>query len=289
MLLLVLQAAPGDPASPVHPRRFGAPGGVGLTRGWYLWGSFDAEAGTAVVFNEQSGEKITTRVLPWLTSYRHLVYPGFADELLPGERLNLFFNPEGNDKRAYLVHVQDEIGQMKGHGHAWHLERVAADGRSFSARAQQGDKPLGDPADFELDAACRNARGLRDPLAAGLRLYLTWCLEGKRRVVKLLVDDAGLETLKAEALTRVAARVAREGFGAFVEEGRLLIFASTWSQARTIKPGQTLAVRGAKSVEVKVLSSRNLGAYGSGATDLVVEGEPLKDWPSEKLVRVFPR
>lgn len=274
----------------MHPRRFGTPGGVGLTRGWYLWGSYDASAGTAVVFNEQSGEKFSTRVLPWFTSYRHLVYPGFADELLPGERLNLFFNPEGADKRAYLVHVQDEIGQMKGHGQTWVLERVTPDGRGFTARGKHGEKPLpGEVLEFELDPACRDVRSPRPPLEAGARLYLTWCLEGKRRVVKLLMDDAGLETLKGEAQSRVAARVLREGFGAFVEEGRLLIFASTWSQAKAIKPGQSLTVRGARAAEVKVSSVRNLGTYGSGATELVVEGEPLKDWPPEKLVRVFPR
>ena len=85
--------------------------------------------------NEASGAKYTVRVLPWLTTYRHLVYGAQTDELLPGERVNLFFNPDAKEKRAYLVHFQDEIGQMKGHNHAWRVLSVAKD--SFSARVNR--------------------------------------------------------------------------------------------------------------------------------------------------------
>src|SRR5581483_2118239 len=121
LTLAVLLQDPADPASAVHPRKFGAPGGVGITRGWYVWHGWNRETQQAEVSNETSGERITVRVLPWLTTYRHLAYGASVDDLLPGERVNLYFNPEGTVRRAYLVHFQDEIGQMKGHGHAWQV------------------------------------------------------------------------------------------------------------------------------------------------------------------------
>src|SRR5947209_16846317 len=145
---------PEDPASPVHPRRFGLPGGVGPTRGWYVWRKFDAEKWTADVSHEGTGETYHVRVLPWATTYRHLVYGAHPDELLPGERVNLFFAPDEKQKRAYLVHFQDEIGQMKGHNHAWQVETVTADG--CTARVMAGDKPLDDKtATVTLDKTCR--------------------------------------------------------------------------------------------------------------------------------------
>ncbi|MEK7862883.1 MAG: hypothetical protein AAB295_06415, partial [Chloroflexota bacterium] len=89
-----------------------------------------------------------------------------------------FFNPEGADKRAYLVHVQDEIGQMKGHGHAWVLERVTPDGRGFTARGKHGEKPLPEEAsDFELDPACRDLRRPRTPLEAAESVDMMRVLE----------------------------------------------------------------------------------------------------------------
>ena len=136
-----LALKPEDPASPVHPRRFGVLGGIGQTRGWYVWRSFDAKTGFADVSHEATGEKFTVRVLPWLTTYRHLAYGAQPEDLLPGERVNLFFNPDSKQKRAYLVHFQDEMCQMKGHGHAWEVTKVIVGG--FAARGMAGEKPIG--------------------------------------------------------------------------------------------------------------------------------------------------
>src|SRR5262249_26376106 len=69
-----LALKPEDPKSAVHPRKFGLPGGVGVTRGWYVWRKFDAKTWQAELSHEQTGQKYTVRVLPWLTSYRHLAY-----------------------------------------------------------------------------------------------------------------------------------------------------------------------------------------------------------------------
>ena len=300
--LAALQSVPPeDPASPVHPRKFGSPGGIGESRGWYLWQSFDAGKWTAEVRREEGGEPFTVRVLPWLTSYRHLAYPGYPDELRPGERVNLFFNPEGAVKKAYLVHFQDELGQMKGHGHSWKVEEAA--GRAFKARGFAGEKPLGATADFELDAAAvcwRGGKIVTGPsLAKDDQLYLSWCAEGAKRVVKLLADAASLDAIKAEAEKRMRERTAREGLMGFVEgETQLLIFPTTWAQASALKAGQKVRVQATDAayqatgtpVEATVVSRKNIGAYGSGCTEVVVKDAPadvLRGWTGGKVVRIF--
>jgi hypothetical protein len=293
---------PEDPDSPVHPRKFGAPGGIGVTRGWYVWRAWNPETGLADVTSESSGEPFTVRVLPWMTTYRYLAYGASPDDLLPGERVNLFFNPDGAVKRAYLVHYQDEIGQMKGHNHAWQVEEVAPGGRGFTGRVMHGEDVF-DPklGTFELDGACRiwrDGKAVGEPgLVKGERLYLTWCYDGARRAVKLMADAASLHAIQADGEKRVADRIAREGMGAFVEAAdRLLIFSTFWAQAAAIKPGQTLRVRSAgETVEVKVASRKNLGAYGSGPSEIALEdvspakAAQLRSWLSGKVVRVFIR
>jgi len=252
-------------------------------------------------------------VLPWLTTYRHLVYGAHPDELLPGERVNLFFSPEGAVKRAYLVHFQDEIGQMRGHDHAWQVEEVAAGGRGFSARVLHGDKVFdANLGSFELDAACRIRRDGKSVVEPGLtkgeRLYLTWCQEGSRRVVKTLSDAASLNAIQAEEQKRVQERLAREGMAGFIEEvaegkARLLLFATHWSQAAAIRKGQTLTLRATDAayraagdgVEVRVESRKNLGAYGSGPSEILLDdvsgkkADLLQGWKSGKVVRVLAR
>jgi hypothetical protein len=306
LLLAVSLQDPADPESAVHPRKFGQPGGIGVTRGWYVWRAWNPETGMADVSNEGSGEKFTVRVLPWMTTYRHLAYGAHADDLLPGERVNLFFNPEGTVKRAYLVHYQDEIGQMKGHNHAWQVEEVASGGRGFTARVMHGDKVF-DPtvATFELDPACRILRDGKkndDPaIEKGKRFFMTWCYDGTRRVVKLLSDAASLDAIQAESKRKVQDRIDREGMGAFVEaveggKARLLVFSTCWAQAAAVKQGQTLRLKLAgESVELKVVSRKNLGAYGSGPNEILLDdvtdarAELLKKWTSGKVVRVFVR
>jgi hypothetical protein len=294
---------PEDPESPVHPRKFGSPGGVGVSRGWYVWRAWHPETGLAEVSAESSSETFTVRVLPWMTTYRSLAYGASPDDLLPGERVNMFFNPDGAVKRAFLVHYQDEIGQMKGHNHAWQVDEVAAGGRGFTARVMHGDKVFEapNPGTFELDAACkmwRDGKTVGEPaLAKGERLYLTWCYDGSRRVVKLMADAASLKAIQDEGQKRVQERIAREGMGAFLETpGRLLVFSTYWAQAASIKPGQTLRLQvGADAVDVKVVSRKNLGAYGSGPNEIVLE-EPapakaaqLQGWLGGKVIRVFMR
>lgn len=293
---------PEDPESPVHPRKFGAPGGVGVSRGWYVWLAWHPETGLAEVRGEGSGETFTVRVLPWMTTYRHLAYGASPDDLLPGERVNMFFNPEGGVKRAYLVHYQDEIGQMKGHQHAWQVEEVAAGGRGFTARVMHGDKVFdANLGSFELDGACRiwrDGKVVGEPgLSKGERLFLTWCYDGSRRVVKLMADGASLDAIQAEEQKRVRERIAREGMGAFVEApDRLLIFSTYWAQAAGLKPGQTLRLQvGDDAVESKIASRKNLGTYGSGPSEIGLEAatpskaEQLKGWLGGKIVRVFVR
>jgi hypothetical protein len=296
VLLSLLAVQDIDPS--VHPRKFGSPGGIGVTRGWYVWRSWDPKTGVAEVSQEKSGEKYTVRVLPWMTTYRHLAYGASPDDLLIGERVNLFFNPQGEVKRAYLVHYQDEVGQMKGHGHAWQVDEASA--RGFVARVMHGDQVF-DPAPgtFELDPACaiwRAGRKVEDPaLMKGEKLYLTWCYDGARRVVKMMSDAASLDALKKESEQRVRERLAREGMGAFVESAsQILVFSTWWAQANALKTGQKLTLKAEDSaVEARVVSRKNLGAYGSGPNEIVLDGiakpETLQAWMGGKVVRVFLR
>ena len=297
--LVVLAAlALQDVDASVHPRNFGSPGGIGVTRGWYVWRSWNPQTATAEVSQEKSGETFSVRVLPWMTTYRHLAYGASPDDLLPGERVNLFFNPKGDVKRAYLVHYQDEIGQMKGHGHAWQLDEVSP--RGFVARVMNGEKVFDpNPGTFELDPGCaiwRSGKKSEDPaLAKGEKLFLTWRYDGARRVVKVIADAASLDALQRESEQRVRERLTREGMGAFVESTRqILIFSTWWAQANSLKTGQKLTLKvGDAAVDVRVVSRKNLGAYGSGPNEIQVDeptsaqAETLRKWTGGTIVRVF--
>jgi gluconolactonase len=299
---------PSEGAHPLHPRRFGVPGNIGISRGWYVWRKFDPATWTVEVQNESSGEIFTSRVLPWATTYRHLYYDAHVDELLPGERVNCFFNPDGDKRRGWLVHYQDEICQMKGHGHAWVIQSVKPGGREFSAQVFAGDKQFEEkPREFELAADARIVRGTEPgadvALQKGDRLYFTWTLTGDRRVVRTVADDAGLEVLKKEEAARVDARLAREGLGSFVEsvDGEtvhLLIFSSAWFHANQLKAGQTVGLRATTptftptgdAIEAEILTRKNLGTYGSGASELTLrlknpaDGKTLSAWSRGQVI-----
>ncbi|HEV7403396.1 MAG TPA: SMP-30/gluconolactonase/LRE family protein [Chthoniobacteraceae bacterium] len=283
-----LALQPFEGAHPLHPRRFGVPGNVGASRGWYIWRKFDPATWTAELQHEANGEIFTAKVIPWVTGYRHLVYDAHVDELLPGERINPSFNADGDQKHGWLVHYQDEMCQMKGHGHAWIIQSVQPGGQKFSAQVYAGDKVFEEkPRDFELAPEARIVRDAEhaadNSLQKGERLYFTWTLTGDRRVVHTVADDAGLELLKKEEAERVDARLAREGLGSFIESVdaetvHLLIFSSFWSHANRLKPAQTLDLRATTAtfvptgdpIAAEILTRKNLGTYGSGASELTL-------------------
>lgn len=276
----------------VHPRKFGQPGGVGGIRGWYIWESWDPQRGVAEVRNEAKGERYTVRALPWATSYRHLVYGAGRAALLPGERVNLFFAPDERHDRGYLVHFQDEIGQMRGHGHVWQIGEVT--GKSFVARVMAGDKPLdGKDYTFFLDPRCQRWQGGKvgkaELPAKGDKVYLTWCAEKERKVVKVLCDEASLEALRKQEETRVNQERKELGFPGLAEmvednQVHLLLFATHWQQLANVQHGQEVVLHEADGVFQKqgdgvigkVVFRKNRGTYGSGATDLIVEVKSKK-------------
>jgi hypothetical protein len=301
---------PEDPRSPVHPRKFGFPGGVGPTRGWYIWRKFDAERWMAEVSHEGTGESFTVRVLPWATTYRYLAYGAHPAELLPGERVNLFFAPDDKQKRGFLVHFQDELCQMKGHGHVWEVIAAKEGSADFTARVLAGDKPLDDrTVSFRLEQAGRHWRGGKQvelaSVRAGERLYLTWAeREGVRRVF-LTADDASLDAIKKAEEKAVNARLAADGLGAHVEAvdgdvARLLIFPAFWAQAGQWKDGQQVLLRATtpalrptgESIAARLLTHKNLGTYGSGATEISVrlarpdDAAKVRAWLGGKLIHV---
>lgn len=308
-----LAVQPFEGAHPLHPRRFGVPGNIGASRGWYIWRKFDPATWTAELQHESDGQIFTSKVIPWVTCYRHLVYDAHVDELLPGERINPSFNADGDQKRGWLVSYQDEMCQMKGHGHAWIIQSVKPSGRGFSAQVYAGEKVFEEkPRDFELAPEARIVRGnppAATPLHKGDRLYFTWTLTGNRRIVHTIADDAGLEVLKKEEADRVDARLAKEGLGGFIESidadaqptstswqatARLLIFSSSWSHANKLKPSQTLDLRATTAtfnptgdpIAADILTRKNLGTYGSGATELTLR---LKDAADAKKLGTWSR
>ena len=226
-------------------------------------------------------------VLPWATTYRYLVYGAHPDELLPGERVNLFFNPDEKQKRGYLVHFQDELCQMKGHGHAWEVQTVTKDGREFTARVLAGAKPLdGKSQSFRLDADGRHWRGgkcAEAHAAAGRAAVLNLGLprrpeagashDGRRQPGGPQEGGAGSGRRPARAGgTRGPCGKDRERPGGPAGVPHLLGQAGQW------KEGQTVEIRGTTTgfrpdgepIAAKLLTRKNLGTYGSGATEVSV-------------------
>ncbi|MCE9605305.1 MAG: sel1 repeat family protein [Planctomycetia bacterium] len=295
---------------PVHPRRFGAPdGNIGTTRGWYIWRSFNPDTWEAEVTHDRpqdSGtpEVFKVRMLPWATTYRYLAYGAGPEGLLPGERVNIFFNPDEHHKRGYLVHFQDEICQMKGHGHSWEVCKLTAGG--FTARVVAGDKPMDDQErEFAFDPECRVwSKGELVPkakLAQGDHVYMTWCVRDGKQVVKLLSDETSLEAIKKLESERLAKTIAAEGLAGRLEsvDGdriHFMIFAEHWSQSQQLKEGSRVRISGTgkgfhpegPTVEATVTFRKNRGTYGSGVTDLLLKPTRTEDLPQFRALLNSP-
>ena len=280
--------SPEGAASIIHPRKFGVPGGIGTTRGWYIWKSFDPETMTATVTREYSDEIIKTRVLPWATTYRYLAYGASPADLLPGERVNLFFNADENHPRGYLVHYQDEICQMKGHNHIWEITEDALQGKTFKARVIADKKPLDkNIAEFNISLECKKwkAGKLIDILAMkkGDTFYLTWCMKEKQKVVIQIVDEASLEEIKTRQLALINSRLAKDGLEGYIDavagnKVSFTVYATYWSQANQLRPNQLVQIfspseknKAIQSIVLKVVSQKNRGTYGSGFNEVMLE------------------
>jgi hypothetical protein len=225
---------------------------------------------------------------------------------LPGERVNLFFNPDERHARGYVVHFQDELCQMKGHGHAWQIRKLEGD--KFSAQAMAGDKPLEEkPRDFVIARTCATwqagVRADAGKWSVGDRVYLRWCLRDARREVMLMADDASLETLKKQEAERLREETKRLGMMARLQsvDGtavHVMIFATHWSQAGTLKQGQRVRlsrtsegfVPKGETIEAKLAVRKNRGAYGSGVSDVMLEllrpgdASKVRAWQAESAI-----
>jgi hypothetical protein len=293
----------------VNPRQFGpADSKIGTSRGWYIWKSFNPETREVEVMPDDphgkgNVEVFKAKMLPWATTYRHLTYGAGPEGLLPGERVNIFFNPDENHRRGYLVHFQDEICQMKGHYHAWKIEQF--DDAGFSARVYYGDKPSGEPArEFTFDPKCRywsqGKQVEKSPAKVGDRVLMTWCVEGAKNVVKLLTDDASLEAIKAIETERLTKKIAAEGLMGRVEsldgdQAHFMVYGEHWLQAQQLKEGTKVRVSAADpylkltgpTTDAVVSFRKNRGTYGSGVTDLLLKITNATD--AEKLRGVMLR
>ncbi|MDB5338407.1 MAG: hypothetical protein JWN70_4026 [Planctomycetaceae bacterium] len=278
----------------VHPRKFGAPGMIGRSRGWWVWKKWNPETWEAEVTPDPPGEVIRVRVLPWATTYRHLAYGARFDQLVPGEKMNMFFDPDENHRRGYVVHFQDEISQMKGHGHFWQIVSVT-DPKSFVAQVFAGEKPLEEKTHpFEIEPACQKwsaGKLVNDfPLKTGDHVYMTWVYRDNRRVVLLLADDASLETLKELETKRINAEIAAEGLAGQIEtvekdQVQFMVYSSYWAQSGKLQPNQPVTITttgpGYRPTNVrfagKVISQKNRGVYGSGVNDVMLQLEKPED------------
>jgi gluconolactonase len=304
---------PVDEASTVTPRKFGVPGGIGATRGWYIWRKWDPATWEAEVSKDQPDSEVyQVRVLPWCTTYRQLAYGARPDELLVGERVNIFFNPDERHSRGYLVHFQDEMCQMKGHAHYWEVVSADDKAREFTARAMASDKPLeAEPRSFQLAsdvAIWRDGKLAPTSLPKrGDRAYLRWCVEEQKRVVHLVADDASLETLRRAATDKYNDEVMREGMSGLIEsvtgsQVQFLAFSTHWTHAGQLKPGQLVRLSRTTTgyrptgdaIAGKVVSQKNRGTYGSGVNDMVIElsdekaSAVINKWPRNEVIRLIP-
>ena len=266
----------------IHPRKFGLPNGLGSSRGWYIWRKWDPERSEAEMMHEGTGEIFKTRVFPYATTYRYLNYGSSPDALQPGERINAFFSPGADHKRDFLVHFQDEICQMKGHGHFWQIKSVAKDAASCTAVAMAGDKALdGKELAFRIDPKCKTWRaGQVDekfPFGVADKIYLTWCLEKDQRNVMLASDDASLEAIKQMEAVRLQKVIDRDGVNGHVESWdgeklHVMIYARHWAQAGRLNDQQAVLLkRNDQTIEGKIVFCKNRGTYGSGVTDMLIE------------------
>ena len=296
---------------PPGPRDFASPGGVGPSRGWYIWQKFDPETWQVEVRREASGESWKAQVLPYASTYRYLAYGARPDELLPGERVNLFFAPDAKSKWGYVCHFQDELSQMQGHNHAWQVRSIRDDGHAFTASLWMGnEKKLADEElRFAIDPKCAKWLGGKQvdefPLHVDQRLYMTWTLHDDQRTVALIADDASFDAIKAQEQKHIAEQMASEGVAGQIDTSdgtsvNLLVYSTYWAQmGLSFKPGQTVQLRATEkgfrpageAVEAKLVSAKTGGTYGSGPTDVVLElqraedGTLVKSW-GEHVVRL---
>ena len=297
----------------VHPRRFGTPGGVGPTRGWYIWREWDPVRRIAELSHEGTGEVFKTRVLPWATTYRSLNYGSGFDAILPGERINAFFSPNAEQKRGLLVHYQDEIGQMKGHGHFWKIKSIAIDGLWFTATGMAGDKSLDDKElKFMVHPTCRLLQAGKSiaslPVGVGDKAYLTWCLRDDKRMVLLACDEASLDKLKKDEAERLKEEIGKAGMSGTIDgiDGariHVCIASTFWMQAGQLRIGDKIELRlhrtekgeETKRIQGALFFRQNRGTYGSGVTDIVVQLDDAADvkavrkWAAIESIRVVSR
>jgi hypothetical protein len=289
---------PGKPVFPTQERR-----------GWYTWLKWDPDTWRATVGSDPPGQTWKVRVLPWAGTIRHMVYGTRPDDLLPGERVNIFLGAGEDGEWSYLNSFQDELMQMRGHGHWWYVRSVAKGGRKFTARLfTPGDNLLLLPEEtFEVDPRCESWRDgktvKRYPLRAGERVRMISVYRGERRAAMLLTDDTSLDAIRERKLKAERERVASEGMAGFVDSvdggaARLTLFSTSWPYGHELKPGQSVRITATGPgfrpsgvpIEATVLSAKVGGQYGSGDTAVEVQGpvEGLRPLLGGKVVRLIP-
>lgn len=307
---------PARPSRPAHAEGPFPPGKVATPqqerRGWYSWLKWNPETWEAVVGSEPPGQTWNLRVLPWASTIRHMAFGARPDDLLPGERVNIFMGAGEDGEWSYLTYFQDELMQMRGHHHWWMIRSVTTrkEVPRFTARLYTaGDNVLHLPeVTFELDPACENWRNGKTvgsyPLKVGELVRMISVYRADRRVCMLLTDDASLDAIRDRKMAAEKARVAKEGVAGYVDDvsgdtAHLTVFSTYWQYGRELKPGQAVGVTATGAgqrptgevIPATVVSAKVGGQYGSGDTAVEIRGkvEGLRAWMGGKVVRLIPR
>ena len=124
-------------------------------------------------------------------------------------------------------------------------------------------------------------------------------------------DEASLPLVQEQETRRIQERLARHGLSGYVErvEGATvhgLVFAAYWSQANQWKPGQELLLSKsagadapageapAAAVKATLRTRRNLGTYGSGPSEIVLEladpaaAKQVQSWQPPAIIQFVP-
>ena len=291
LLSPIAARADDETIPPPPPDQFGYPGNIGPSRGWYIWHKYNPHRREVEVSRDPPVENWTAKVLPWCTTYRDQSYGALPEELLPGERVNVFFNPDGKSKWGYVVHFQDELSQMRGHNHAWQVREVERGDRWFRASLWMGnEKKLSDDVwSFWIDIDCEKWIGGKRvetfPLKVDDHLWMTWVWQNGQRVVKRIVDAESCETLKKQQEARTRWRLIDDGIPGIAREtkgdaAKLLIYSTYWSQARQFKPGMSVELlpgnfrelaNASVGAKATIEAVKFGGTYGSGPTDVSIK------------------
>ena len=214
---------------PERPRNYALPGGVGPSRGWYVWKKFDPDTWEVEVTRDPPGETLegTASLL------HHVSLPGLRQP--PGRdsarrARQPLLRTDDKSRWGYVCHFQDELFADEGAQprlgnplrHARRLQGQPVDGQRKEAR-RRGNRLHHRPEMWQFPGRQARQRAHRHGRRAST-CSSTWVWPNKERIVLLYADDASLDAIEKEELERMTREVASDGVAGHVE--------GAWTTAR---------------------------------------------------------